>query len=555
MIIAYKELRKLEMEIIDALNATGAQSVIYYSGIRLSQFFGIEIDDFAHEIGILALWLAEHQMNSAFKTKFGYAEAALPLRDSGNIVVGNSLRLDWEKVCSREDEQGIPYEVYVCGNPPFSGHISRSESQVEDMALNFDDNRAFKKLDYVATWFVKGSKYIDGKKHVNLAFVATNSIVQGLQVSYLWPILYKINVEICFAYTTFSWKNHARDNAAVHVVIIGLSVKSSNKKWLYTHVDNKTHKETVSLIGPYLTANEVIVNSSSYPITDVSPMSFGSMPNDGGHLLMTASEMQDFVSKEPQSKHFIRKILGAQEFLNHKERYCLWLKGYQLEDLKQYPLVWDRVLKVKETRLNSKSEGARKSAVTPHLFWFTSQPDSGNYILVPRVSSERRPYVPIGFLDSSVVSTDANQIIPNGTLYEFGVLTSETHNDWMRTVGGRLKSDYRYSTSLVYNTFPWPEASELQRKAIEALAEEVLLVREDYPGKTLAELYDPEKMPQPLLDAHEALDRSVEKLYRDKPFKDALERLQHLFTRYEKLIAAEQSKAPAKKTAKRTKQS
>lgn len=318
LIIAYKELRKLEMEIIDALNATGAQSVMYYSGIRLSQFFGIEIDDFAHEIGILALWLAEHQMNSAFKTKFGYAEAALPLRDSGNIVVGNSLRLDWEKVCSREDEQGIPYEVYVCGNPPFSGHISRSESQVEDMALNFDDNRAFKKLDYVATWFVKGSKYIDGKKHVNLAFVATNSIVQGLQVSYLWPILYKRNVEICFAYTTFSWQNHARDNAAVHVVIIGLSVKSSNKKWLYTHVDNKTHKEAVSLIGPYLTANEVIVNSSSYPITDVSPMSFGSMPNDGGHLLMTASEMQDFVSKEPQSKHFIRKILGAQEFLRKR---------------------------------------------------------------------------------------------------------------------------------------------------------------------------------------------------------------------------------------------
>ncbi len=492
-------------------------------------------------------------MNSAFKTKFGYAEAALPLRDSGNIVVGNSLRLDWEKVCSREDEQGIPYEVYVCGNPPFSGHISRSESQVEDMALNFDDNRAFKKLDYVATWFVKGSKYIYGKKHVNLAFVATNSIVQGLQVSYLWPILYKRNVEICFAYTTFSWQNHARDNAAVHVVIIGLSVKSSNKKWLYTHVDNKTHKEAVSLIGPYLTANEVIVNSSSYPITDVSPMSFGSMPNDGGHLLMTASEMQDFVSKEPQSKHFIRKILGAQEFLNHKERYCLWLKGYQLEDLKQYPLVWDRVLKVKETRLNSKSEGARKSAVTPHLFWFISQPDSGNYILVPSVSSERRPYIPIGFMSAEIISTNLNMVIPNASLYEFGILTSEIHNDWMRTVAGRLKSDYRYSATLVYNTFPWPDVSEPQRKAIEALAEEILLVREDYSGKTLAELYDPDKMPQPLLDAHKALDRAVEKLYRDRPFRDASERLEHLFARYEKLIAAEQSKAPAKKTTKGSK--
>ncbi len=549
LIIAYKELRKLEMEIINALNALGKQAEMYYSGIKLTQFYGIEIDDFAHEVATLSLWLAEHQMNMMFKEKFGYAEAALPLRDGGNIICDNSLRRNWEEVCPPKDEQGNEYEVYICGNPPFLGHAGRNQQQNEDMAAVFSGFNGAGNLDFVACWFWKGAQYIS-KNCAEAAFVATNSLSQGEQVSILWPPIFDLDISIKFAYQTFSWKNHAKQNAAVHVIIIGLARKSTiSSKSLFRSTVDALHRIEPQNINPYLLeGRDTVLVSRRQPLQDVPEMVFGSMPNDGGFLLLSTEEKNVIEAEDPAAHLYIRKLLGAQEFIQAKERWCLWLDGVDESEIAQHPRIQERVNKVEASRLASKRKATRDLGSSPHLFGEIRQPEDGDYILVPCHSSERRHYIPMGYLPSEVIATNANLMIPNATLYEFGILTSEMHNDWMRAVAGRLESRYRYSATLVYNTFPWPDASEAKRKHIESLAEEVLLTREDYPDKSLADLYDPDKMPAPLLAAHKALDRAVEALYRDRPFRDASERLEHLFHRYEKLIAEEQARAPVKKT-------
>ena len=548
LIIAYKELRKLEMEIIDALNAVSKQDVMYYSGISLTQFYGIEIDDFAHEIATLSLWLAEHQMNMVFKDKFGYAEAVLPLKAGGNIVCDNSLRVDWEAVCPPTDEHTATYEVYICGNPPFLGFKGRSKEQDEDAAAVLSAIKGFGRLDLVACWFVKAAQYISGR-NAQFALVSTNSICQGEQVATLWPTIFEQNLKIIFAYPTFSWRNHAKQNAAVHVVIIGVANNTDVKdRALYrTDKDGTAHRIEVKNISPYLLdGGDTYIESRSTPLCSVSSMVFGSMPRDGGALLLEDYEKETLLEKAPILRPYVRPILGASEFLQGKSRWCLWLESAPTEIVHD-DAIKDRLDAVRKMRAESKADSTRDWADRPHLFVQNAQPKQGHYILVPSVSSERRAYVPIGFQSADVISSNLNMMVPNATLYEFGILTSEMHNDWMRTVAGRLESRYRYSATLVYNTFPWPEASEPKRKHIESLAEEVLLIREDYPDKSLADLYDPDKMPAPLLAAHKALDRAVEALYRDRPFRDASERLEHLFARYEKLIAAEQARKPAKK--------
>lgn len=554
LIIAYKELRKLEMEVIDALNAISAQAEMYYSGIRLSQFYGIEIDDFAHEVAILSLWLAEHQMNMAFKAKFGYAEAALPLRDSGNIVCGNALRLDWAKVCPPFDANGTPYEVYICGNPPFLGKGDRSPDQTRDMSYVFGDIKNYKNMDLVSCWFWRAKEYIDRFSVGAAAFVATNSIAQGEQAGTLWPYILKDGIEISFAYQTFTWKNSAKSNAGVHVVIIGIA-KFPEQKQLFIRSNGGIAKTLVKSINPYLVpTNSGPVTATSRCLSAERPIMDGNNYTKSAGLILSPSERDDLVEKEPEAKRWIRRFLGAEEHLKSQDRYCLWLTDAAKEDIEAMPLVKDRVESVRQARLASKKKSTREHASKcPHVFPELRQPENGHYLLIPRVTSERRDYVPIGFLPADVITSNANLMVPGASPYEFGILTSEMHNDWMRTVAGRLESRYRYSATIVYNTFPWPETSEPKRKAIEALAEEILLVREDYPSKTLSELYDPDKMPQPLLDAHKALDRAVEKLYRDRPFRDASERLEHLFARYEKLIAEEKAQKPAKKTAKGSK--
>lgn len=533
LIVAYKELHSLERMIIQALHQLEPQQGFSMSSLHLDQFYGIEIDDFACEIARLALWLAEHQLSKQWEQTFGYARPALPLRSSGNIVSGNSLSLDWAKVCPKDIED----EVYVIGNPPFLGHAARNETQREEMKQILSGFDSSGKLDYVACWFWKGANYIRHSS-AQLALVATNSLCQGEQVSAFWPSVFALGLNIHIAYPTFVWTNNARDKAAVHVIIVGLSAQAKTRR-LFQEVDGELHSRSVRNISPYLIeGSNVAVGASKKPLSDdIKPLLFGSMPNDGGHLFLSREERDTLLHQDPSSARWIKKALGADEFLNSKERWCLWLVNASKESIISVNEINRRISTVQKLRESSARAGTRAKAATPHLFAEIRHPTFGNYILVPKVSSERRTYVPVGFFDSDVISTDLNFILPNGTFYEFAIISSLLHNDWMRLVAGRLKSDYRYSTSVVYNPFPWPTVTLAQRQEMEHLAENVLLTREDYPGKTLAELYDPDKMPSGLLEAHQTLDRAVDKLYRDRPFKDSAERVSHLLGLYEKLAA------------------
>ena len=549
LIIAYKELRKLEIDILKAQrDLLGSKDNLlglgFDSVVSLNNLYGIEYDDFASQIARLSLWLAEHQMNVLFEQEFGASQPMLPLKDSGHIVYGNSLRIDWNEVCPNNGTD----EIYIIGNPPFGGTTNRTDEQAEDMKIVFGE-KVLKYLDYVTSWFWKGSQYI-ANSNAELALVSTNSIAQGEQVAMLFPDIFKLGIHIRFAYQTFPWTNNAKHNAAVHVVIMGLSTKSTSKKLIFKLIDKSWHSETISNISPYLIAgsNTAVVALRS-PIQERSKMVFGNKPTDGGFLFLEKDEKESLLKDEPFSKKYIKKVLGAREFLHSEERWCLWFANAQLNQLMQYPLIKDRLDGVKCIRAASDAKSTRDFASSPHLFRQIAQPDSGQYILIPSVSSERRKYVPIGFFDHDVISTNANHMIPNGDIYLFGILNSITHNDWMRLVAGRLKSDYRYSSTVVYNTFPVPDTTDEQKKNVENLAEEILLARASNAGMTLAELYDPDKMPEDLKLAHSTLDEAVDKLYRPQGFANTEDRLAHLLARYERLIEAEQQ-SKAKKKAK-----
>lgn len=533
LIVAYKELRLLEMDVIQALLQCDPQS-IFMSGIHLDQFYGIEIDDFACEIARLSLWLAEHQLNKQWEEHIGSAPPALPLRSSGKIWSGNSLQKDWQAVCPK----GADDEVYVVGNPPFLGTLGRSDEQRADMQAVFTGFKSLGGLDFVACWFWKGAQYIQNSR-AELALVATNSLCQGEQVATLWPSIFELGLSMHIAYPTFTWANNARDKAAVHVVIVGLSGRSKTRQ-LFQQVDGHWHSKQVSNISPYLVegSNIAVVPTVKPMVDGIPPLLFGNKPTDGGNLLLNRAERDALLRQEPQASRWIKKILGSDEFLNSQDRWCLWLVGITDEELQLMPNVYSRVQKVAEMRRKSSKLSTQKKANLPHIFDEIRQPTSGDYILIPRVSSERRTYIPLGFFNSDIISSDRNFILPNGSLYEFAIMTSLIHNDWMRLVAMRLKSDYSYGNKVVYNTFPWPDVTETQRKSIIALAKTVLLTRENYPESTLAELYDPLKMPADLLEAHQALDKAVDRLYRDKPFKDATERLSCLLERYEALTKA-----------------
>ena len=535
LIIAYKELRLLEIDVIRALLQSDPQS-IFMSGIHLDQFYGIEIDDFACEIARLSLWLAEHQLNKQWEAHIGSAPPALPLHSSGKIWSDNSLQIEWQTVCPK----GVDDEVYVIGNPPFLGTKGRSDEQRSDMQAVFGGGgfKSLGGLDFVACWFWKGAQYIQNSR-AELALVATNSLCQGEQVATLWPPIFALGLHIHLAYSSFPWENNARDKAAVHVVIVGLSGRSKTRQ-LFQQVDRQWHSKLVSNISPYLVegSNIAVLAKTKPMVKNVPPLLFGNKPTDGGHLLLNRGERDALLWQEPQAARWIKKILGSDEFLNGQERWCLWLVGISSAELQCMPLVYSRVQKVAEMRGKSAKLSTQKKSKIPHLFDEIRQPESGDYILIPRVSSERRTYIPIGFFNSDIISSDRNFILPNGTLYEFAILTSLMHNDWMRLVTMRLESRYSYGNKVVYNTFPWPVVSEEQRNNIISLAKTVLLARENYPENTLAELYDPLKMPADLLEAHQALDKAVDRLYSDKPFRDSTERLSCLLERYESLTKA-----------------
>ena len=541
LIIAYKELRRFEMAVFKALNEASGQDVMFYSGIRLSQFYGIEIDDFAHEIALLSLWLTEHQMNVEFKEEFGYAEPALPLKDAGNIRQGNSLRIDWEEVCPKSDDSG-ELEIYICGNPPFKGWKNRSEEQTSDMEFVFTNFNLWKQLDFVASWFWKGSQYINDSKLAKLGLVSTNSICQGEQVGLLWPSILNLGVEIAYCYQTFPWSNSAKDNAAVHVVIIGLENSPEEKKIFSVRKDNILEKSVIN-ICPYLIEHDnTIVHSRSKPLSKIKPIVDGNNYSKSLPLILSIDEKKQLISDEPNSEKWIRKLIGSDEYMKRKERWCLWLVGITKNELQAMPKVVERVEYTRIERLKSKKRETReKDSKTPHLFPEIRQPTQGGYIVVPRVTSVRKDYIPMDIVSYKTICTNKVMMIPGGTLYEAGILMSTMHLDWMRVVGGRMKSDYSYSASLVYNTFPFPVVTVEQIKNIEKLTKEIVLTRQDHEmdGLNYTKMYEPKDMPKDLLEAHKTLDKAVEKLYRDKPFKDASERLEFLFARYEELIEAE----------------
>lgn len=555
LITAYKALRLLEIDTIAEIqkligghSEQGSLEFGYDSEIRLENFYGIDCDDFPVQIAYLSLYLADHQMNIIFRKRFGHCRDTLPLQQGGHLIQANSLRTDWQKICPNNGTD----EIYIVGNPPFNGSGSRSDEQTADMAIVFKGLDKYKFLDYVASWFYKSAQYIAGS-HAKMALVATNSIVQGEQVAMLFPHLFKMGLTIAFAYPSFAWKNNTKDNATVHVVVVGLTDKNNplNTNKILYYYDSKTDKttqKTVNNINPYLIeGSDIVVESRSKPLHAGSIMVKGSQPTDGGHLLLTENEKETLINKEPQAEKWIKRLLGADEFLYGESRYCLWLVNIAENELAQLPMVQARIEQVRQMRLASPKKQTRESANISHLFGEVRQPTSGKYILIPVTSSERRPYIPIDFLNHDVISTNSNQLVPNATMFDFAILNSVMHNDWMRLVGSRLENRYRYSGTIVYNNFPFPEVSDDQKKHIEHLAKNILRARTSNLGMTLAELYNPETMPDNLKQAHLELDKAVDSLYRETGFADTAERLAFLLNRYEMLVAKEQEKGKKSK--------
>ena len=491
LIVAYRELRALEMEIIKTKYA-GKGSVLSIEPllkVGIEQFYGIEILEFPCEVARVGMWLIDHQMNLRL-IELGQYFMRLPLTKSATIIHGNAIQLDWDGIAPRREMS------YVFGNPPFVGARMMSKPQKGDVLHVFgNDFKGACNLDYVAAWYKKASEYMLGAS-MKAAFVSTNSISQGEQAAILWKSLMEQGILINFGIPPFKWSNEAKGKAAVHCVIVGFS-----------------RRKTTPNINPYLVeAPNVFIEKRKKPLCDVPEMVFGSMANDGGNLIIEASEYKDFVKSEPLAKRHIRRFVGSEEFINGIPRYCLWLADISPSDLRKMPSVMQRVEKVRKLRMASKRESTRKLAENPALFGEIRQPNTG-YVLIPRVSSERRNYIPIGFLPAEAIASDAAQIIPNATLYHFGVLTSSVHMAWMRAVCGRLEMRYRYSAGIVYNNFPWADAANDQRKAVASLAKAVLDARGLHPDSSLADLYDPLAMPPELRKAHKELDRAVMKLY------------------------------------------
>jgi len=527
LIIAYKELRLLELEVLKMLIDTGGQQIMdvgLHCKINVDQFYGIECEEFPCQIAVVGMWLIDHQMNTLVSEYFGLYFARLPLEHSATIVHGNALGIEWENVVPKN------HLNYIMGNPPFLGFTYMNQEQKQDMALY----TKAKNLDYVCVWYLKAAELIQNTS-IQAAFVSTNSITQGETVAVLWSILLsKFDIHINFAYRTFVWSNEARGKAAVHCVIVGFSGQLiSRNKFIY--------EDAVIIpatnISPYLVdAPNIIVSSRNKPICDIPQMRYGNKIIDDGNLIIEASDCADFIASEPQAKPYIKKLLGAREFINNKDRYILDLQGVSPSELKKCPLVMERVNAVRVFRLRSPAKIIREMAKTPTLFGQITNPGE-DYILVPRVSSERRYYIPIGFISKDVIASDAVQIIPGAQIYHFGILTSKVHMAWMRAVAGRLESRYRYSKDIVYNNFPWPEPTDKQKESIETAAQQVLDARALYPESSLADLYDPLTMPPELTKAHNNLDRAVVAAYGGPGFTTEAERVADLMERYQKLVA------------------
>ena len=530
LIITYKRLRDLEICIWKALRDLANVAILPFPNITLTQFYGIELDEYACDTATLSLWLAEHQMNVKFRDEFGVQPDTLPLKPSGHIVCGNACRLDWDTVCPHTPDD----EVYIMGNPPYLGSKLQDASQKEDMQIALSDVKDKKGVDYIAAWFWKGAKYIKGSK-AKYAFVTTNSISQGEQVAMLWKPIFDLDLEIFFARTSFKWSNNAKYNAAVTVAIIGVQDRSTTKKFLFNERENTLYP--VDNINPYLAASENIIVTKTYSIPEGMPKAeFGCMPYDNGHLLMAEHEKESLLEIYPEADKFIKPIMGSQEFLNDIHRYCLWIDDDQRENAESIKPIKERIAATYNFRLHESKDGALL-AERPHQFreHYNISEDSKGKVIIPSVSSERREYIPIGFVDKNTIISNLAFAVYDAEKWLFALLTSKMHNLWVRTVGGRLKTDYRYSATLCYNTFPFPKLTDSQKETLERLAQNILDIREENADLTLGKMYNPESMPEELRDAHRQLDLAVERIYRPEPFASDEERLEHLFKLYAKM--------------------
>lgn len=534
LVITYRELRLLEIEILRSLRKSGEQflNVGDIIWLDVDMMYGIEFEEFPARIAEVAMWLIDHQMNMQISNEFGQYFVRLPLKKSAKIVHDNALQIDWESVVSKDELS------YILGNPPFVGSRLMDKDQKRDLESVFEHKTKTGDLDYVTGWYVKAARYIQNTR-IKVAFVSTNSIVQGLQTSLLWRVmLNKYGIRIYFAHRTFKWSNEAKGKAAVYCVIIGFANFDTNDKRLFEYQDirGEAHELKAKNINPYLVdAVDVLIDRQQHPICNVPEMCFGNMPADGGELLFTTKEKNAFIEKEPDAERYFRRFMGSFEYINKIERWCLWLGDIDPSELRGLSLVLERVQNVKNIREKSSRPHL---ANIPHLFAQITQPKGQDYIIVPSVSSEKRKYIPIGFENADVVSSNLVLIIPNGNLFHFGVLTSSMHMAWVKYICGRLKSDYRYSKDIVYNNFPWPEnPSEKQIAAIETASQRVLDARAGFPNSSLADLYDPLTMPPTLVKAHNDLDRAVDLTYRPQPFTTEAGRMVFLFELYEKYTA------------------
>ena len=591
LVITYRELRLLELEILRATykNGQGVLDVSDIIWLDVDMMCGIEYEEFPARIAEVAMWLIDHQMNMLISNEFGQYFARLPLKKSAKIVHGDALEIEWQNLLNsvntinvfaehtniylvneapeqygtvnvqtktfeihKNEKPIISNEIkfdYILGNPPFIGSKMMSQFQRNQIVKEFDNSKGSGVLDYVTGWYIKAAKYIQGTQ-TKAAFVSTNSIVQGEQTSILWgQMLNKYGIKIHFAHRTFKWSNEAKGNAAVYCVIIGFANFDTSTKRIFDYEDIKgeAHEIKAKNINPYLVdAKNIFVSKRTKPLCNVPKILKGNYYAKSEGLIVEEKDLEYLITNEPNSKKYIKLLIGADEFINNRKRYCLWLVNCPPEELRKMPLILERIRRVKADRLTSSDKAMQKLAMTPTLFRETNNPDS--CLVIPVVSSELRDYIPMGFIDKDTISTNGNLIMPDSNLFHFGVLMSAMHMSWVKTTCGRLESRYRYSKDIVYNNYPWPEnPTEKQMKLIEEKAQTVLDVRASFPNSSLADLYNPLTMPAELVKAHNELNKSVDAAYSRQIFSTEAKRMEFLFELYEKYTADLFAKEKTKK--------
>lgn len=537
LVIAYKELRKLEHAILERLQdlrMDRQRAMFLGSRINIENFYGIELDDFAVEVAILSMWIAKHQMNVEFFDKFGIDLPLIPLKESGRVRQGNATRVDWQSICPNNGAE----EIYLIGNPPYKGGKSQGKEMKSDYPFVFGQRPHSKDLDYIALWFVKGADYIK-ETNAELAFVTTNSVSQGEHVGLMFPMLFDMGLEIGYAYTSFKWENNAKRNAGVTVAVINLRVASSGPKYIYT---DGLRIEAANINGYLADAPSVFIYRRTRALSATLPrMVLGSMPKDGGHLVLNPRERDDLLAAHPAAGKFVKRYIGSAEFINDIERYCLWITDGELGEAKAISPIAKHLDAVAQWRAGRNEAGVRAYAAHPNRFKQIAYKATMS-IIVPRVSSERRDYVPIGYLDENTVISDLANSVYDAEAWLFAILTSRMHMVWLGAVGGRMETRFRYGAYIVYNNFPVPHLSPPSKEELSEAALRVLDVREYHSEKTLADLYDPDLMPDDLRVAHQALDEAVDAIYRKRGFDSDEDRLSCLFGMYEHMTNAEAKK-------------